>query len=189
MLAAWLAQLDHLDRRLSRWVVSTARRMGRGGQVLAHVGAHLGDSVLWVGVGAWLWRRARTPAERARVQSWATALALALIGVLAVKARIRRPRPGRRAFLYGRGADVHSFPSGHGVRMGVNLVWLPHLVPGGRLWALLLALWVGWSRVALGIHYVGDVVAGCLMGMGIGAWTRRRGDKEKDAAFGKSAPD
>ncbi|RMD59279.1 phosphatase PAP2 family protein, partial [Candidatus Parcubacteria bacterium] len=80
------------------------------------------------------------------------------------------------------------FPSGHGARVGVNLVWLPHLVPGGRLWAPLLALWIGWSRVALGIHYVGDVVAGCLVGMVIGVWTRRE-DKEEDAAFGKSASD
>lgn len=66
--------------------------------------------------------------------------------------------------MYGSGPDVHSFPSGHGARMGANAPWA-FLLLGGWGWLTWpLTLWVGWSRVAMGVHYLGDVLAGFLVG-------------------------
>ncbi len=173
-LWAWLDRWDHrLSRRIAEGLCASqgGRRWPR---LLAHVGAHLGDSLLWWALLAWLWRRSSTSHQRRRVMGWGVALVGAWVGVLALKPWIRRARPGRARFLYGPGADVYSFPSGHGARAGVIGVWLSQFLPGGRWFGLGLALWIGWSRVALGIHYLGDVVGGLLLGVVIGRWTRRR---------------
>ncbi len=177
MMRGLWQRLERWDHRLSRRIAQGIRGP-QGGRpwprILAHVGAHLGDSVLWWAVLAWLWRRSRTPHQRRRVMGWGVALMLALVGVLAIKPWIRRVRPGRGRLLYGPGADVYSFPSGHGARAGVIWVWLSQFLPLGRWLGLGLALWIGWSRVALGIHYLGDVVGGLLLGVVIGRWTRGR---------------
>lgn len=137
---------------------------------LARAGAHLGDGWLWLLVGGWLWRRIQQhpPPEQALArrpfQGWIASTLLTFLLVMVVKQGVRRPRPGTARFMYGYGPDVHSFPSGHGARMGANGPWATLLLgPWGWLtWPL--ALWVGWSRVAVGIHYLGDVLAGFLLG-------------------------
>mmetsp|Transcript_4694 Transcript_4694/g.11178 ORF Transcript_4694/g.11178 Transcript_4694/m.11178 type:complete len:193 (+) Transcript_4694:114-692(+) len=62
------------------------------------------------------------------------------------------------------GVDVHSFPSGHATRCWCLVALLgslhPHHAPLLAAWGLLVSL----SRVALGRHYVSDVVAGSLVG-------------------------
>ena len=62
--------------------------------------------------------------------------------------------------------DAHSFPSGHATRVGGLWIVLWSLLPLGG--AVALGLWgvgVCISRVALGLHYVGDVLVGVLVGM------------------------
>jgi undecaprenyl-diphosphatase len=72
-------------------------------------------------------------------------------------------------------APGYSFPSGHAlasvVAMGVALLLVLPLVHGGWrvvAWTLAVAvvLLVGFARVALGVHFVSDVVAGWLIGLG-----------------------
>jgi membrane-associated phospholipid phosphatase len=88
-----------------------------------------------------------------------------------------------------------SFPSGHAlgsmVGCGVLLLVLLPLVRVGRLrwlcWltATLIVLAVGYARVALGVHYLSDVVAGWVLGLGwlaattaaFQAWRRERGTR------------
>lgn len=141
---------------------------------LATIGAHLGDSVLWLAVTGLLgWQARRDRVRLRQLWGWIFSLVGALVLTLGIKRIFRRRRPGGGRFLYGRGADVHSFPSGHGSRSGVILTWATLLHPRlGRL-APLLVLWIGWSRVAIGVHYVGDVLVGFLLGLGIGGWVRR----------------
>jgi undecaprenyl-diphosphatase len=96
-----------------------------------------------------------------------------LLSVLLLKHLFRRERPGTGHFLYGPGVDQHSFPSGHGSRAGVILVWSSLLLGRWRWLAPFLALWIGWSRVALAIHYLGDVLVGFGLGIALARWVKR----------------
>lgn len=92
----------------------------------------------------------------------------------AIKILVARPRPDLAAAFAHAGGK--SFPSGHAmsstVIYGVLLLVLLPLVPRrGRPYALagtvLLVLAIAASRVALGVHYLSDVVAGLVLGL---AW-------------------
>ena len=100
----------------------------------------------------------------------AARLVIAIVATgLAVKAGkllTRRVRPeGEWGGSYRRG-DPHAFPSGHAARASLLAVlgfafgpaWLGPVL---AVWAVLVAL----SRVALGVHYVSDVVAGAALGV------------------------
>lgn len=174
--------LRNLLWRVHHYDVALSHRITRGapaGRLLALLGAHLGDSLLWAALFAWLWRAAAgvAPVERAgrrRLLAAWLATVLAANGLtLAVKRFVRRARPGSGLLLYGAGPDVHSFPSGHATRMAAIGVWgLP--VFGRRGWLVWpMAAAIGWSRVRLGIHYVGDIAAGAALGAGVG-WVGRR---------------
>ena len=142
---------------------------------LAHIGAHLGDSVLWLLVTLFLWRQSRgSQRKRSTLVGWILSFAGGLLGTMLVKQAVRRPRPGSGRFLYAAGADAHSFPSGHGVRCGVILTWASAFWPGAGKLAPLLVLWISWARVALNIHYIGDIVAGFLLGVGLSQIIRGR---------------
>lgn len=171
-----LRRLSALDAKLSaRLCLSEQQRQWRHPLFwLAHVGAHLGDSVLWALVSVLLWRRAGDDPQRQRTLiGWVLSFTGGLVGTLLIKRLIRRPRPGGGRFLYGPGADLHSFPSGHGARSGVILAWADRLQAGSGPFAPLLVLWIGWSRVALGIHYIGDVLVGFVLGLGLARLFRR----------------
>jgi membrane-associated phospholipid phosphatase len=141
---------------------------------------------LVVGVAGWLWTRGAR-----RLAIWAVTT-MAIGGVLGVvlKLLVTRARPAFDQPVAH--ASGYSFPSGHAVNsfLGVGvliLVFLPVLSPAGRRLAYGLGAFVvlltGFDRVALGVHYVSDVVAGwivalaCLVGTA-GAfeiWRREHG--------------
>jgi membrane-associated phospholipid phosphatase len=166
-LVRWLIQLDVLlTGRIA--LVEDARRWRNPLFWLATVGAHAGDSIIWAGLTALLWRQGnKDPARKRQIQGWMVSFVGALLVTLGIKRIFKRRRPGGGRFLYGRGADVHSFPSGHGSRSGAILAWASILHPTGGRWAPLLILWIGWSRVATGVHYVGDVIVGFILGLGL----------------------
>lgn len=168
---AWLAAQD---AALSRRIALPADREGSPLRRAAQVGAHLGDSVVWVGVtGLLWWRRREDPAATRALGGWAASFVAGLLSVLLLKRLFRRERPGTGHFLYGPGADQHSFPSGHGARAGVILVWSGLLLGRWRWLAPFMALWIGWSRVALTIHYLGDVLVGFGLGLALARWIKR----------------
>jgi undecaprenyl-diphosphatase len=86
--------------------------------------------------------------------------------VMALKFSIRRKRPeGEWGAIY-RNTDPHSFPSGHAARAFLIAVLATLLGPGWL--AALLWVWaplVSLARVAMGVHYVSDVVAGAVFGI------------------------
>lgn len=162
-----LSFLSSLDSSISQSIaLDDSRRTWRDPLFwLANVGAHLGDSLLWALITGLLWRKAGNDPERRRLLSGWVAAFVGAIGVtLLIKRIFRRPRPGTGSLLYGPGPDQHSFPSGHGARVGVILVWAEALWPGAGRLAPLLGLWIAWARVAMGIHYVGDVLVGVALG-------------------------
>ncbi len=160
--------LERADRAISGRLALPERQPQAAAPLfwLATVGAHLGDSLLWLGLTAWLWRRAGDDGSRKQdLLGWTASVVLALLIALVSKSLFKRRRPASGRFLYGRGADVHSFPSGHAARGGVLLLWAGVLHPLLGRWAPLLVLWTGWARVALGVHYLGDVLGGGLVGL------------------------
>ncbi len=166
MTPSRLAQIDQL------WStrVRVAERPG-GLRNLAAVLAHSGDSWFWAAglVATIAWGRVewRTWAVRILIAIAATAVV-----VLAIKLLVRRRRPaGEWGSIY-RLTDPHSFPSGHAARAALLAVlisaWGPTwLAPLVILWAPLVAL----ARVAMGVHYLSDVVAGVALGLLAGAIT------------------
>ena len=95
-----------------------------------------------------------------------TAISLLAALVMALKFIIRRRRPeGEWGSIY-RNTDPHSFPSGHAARAFLIAVLASGMGPIG----LALALWawaplVALARVAMGVHYMSDVVAGFVVGI------------------------
>ncbi len=176
-MRSFLERLSVLDERFSARAALSEEQLSKRHPLfwLAHVGAHLGDSIVWLLVTLILWRQLGGDEEkRGSLIGWALSFAGGLVGTLLVKQRVRRSRPGSGRLLYGGGADVHSFPSGHGVRCGVILTWASVFWPGAGKLAPLLVLWVSWARVALNIHYIGDIVVGFLLGVGLSRVIRGR---------------
>lgn len=171
-----IAFLSPIDESLSGSVALTeSQRSWRNPFFwLANVGAHLGDTLFWGWLTAFLWRRAgQDQMRRHLLLGWMEAFAGSFFLTLIIKRIFHRPRPGSGQFLYGPGADIHSFPSGHGVRVGVILVWAETLWPGAGRFAPFLGLWIGWARVAMGVHFVGDVLVGIALGWGVGKIVHR----------------
>jgi membrane-associated phospholipid phosphatase len=130
--------------------------------------AHSGDSWFWgIGLVIVFWLGSEEWKRRA---IWLFA-GIAVMAVIAqtLKWLFRRQRPpGEWGTIY-RSADPHSFPSGHAARMAM-LVVLGFAL--GPLWfAFLLLVWaplVALARVAMGVHYLSDIVAGALLGLVVG---------------------
>ncbi len=127
--------------------------------------AHSGDSWFWA-LGLFvLWLTSNSFWKEWAVVQFASISLLAAM-VLAIKFRVRRRRPeGEWGRIY-RFTDPHSFPSGHAARAfliasiatGLGPAWLAISL---WIWAPLVAL----ARVAMGVHYLSDIVAGALLGI------------------------
>ena len=132
---------------------------------LAMFFAHSGDSWFW-GAGMFiLWLAGGTFWKQ-----WAV-YQVFWIGILAIlvqtlKFSIRRKRPAGEWGAIYRTTDPHSFPSGHAARSFLIAILASLL---GPLWlAAILWVWaplVSLARVAMGVHYVSDVIAGAIVGI------------------------
>jgi undecaprenyl-diphosphatase len=126
------------------------------------------------------------------------AAAIVGAGVLdfTLKLIVHRARPVLPAAVAS--APGYSFPSGHAlasiVAFGVALLLVLPLVHGGWrvvAWAVAVGcvLLVGFARVALGVHFISDVLAGWLIGLGwlavtvaaFESWRRDSGRRPREA--------
>jgi undecaprenyl-diphosphatase len=110
-------------------------------------------------------------ARRGRTRD-ASLVALAYVGAQlsthAIKSATDRPRP--ELDPVGGLPSTNAFPSGHASVAMAVLVLVPVLLRLGRRWVAVgvaLALAIGLSRVALGVHWASDVMAGWALGL---AW-------------------
>ncbi len=130
--------------------------------------AHSGDSWFWILGLALLWWFG-SPAWRSIALSLLVSILITAVVVLAIKFLVRRRRPeGDWGGIY-RSTDPHSFPSGHATRAALLAVLAIGLGPAW--FGLALAIWaplVILARVAMGVHYFSDVVAGAILGLAIG---------------------
>jgi membrane-associated phospholipid phosphatase len=127
--------------------------------------AHSGDSWFWaIGLLA-IWMSGDSFWKHWAVYQLASISLLAAL-VLLIKFRIRRKRPeGEWGRIY-RATDPHSFPSGHAAR--AFLIATIATVLGPAAFALALWIWaplMALARVAMGVHYLSDIVAGALFGI------------------------
>jgi undecaprenyl-diphosphatase len=127
--------------------------------------AHSGDSWFWAIALFALWISGDSFWKQwAILQVAGISLLIAL--VLVIKFSIRRKRPeGEWGQIY-RYTDPHSFPSGHAARAFLIATIATGLGPGWLaivlwIWAPLVAL----ARVAMGVHYLSDILAGALFGI------------------------
>ena len=155
-----------LDDRLSRQM-RVAERPGWL-RSLAVLLAHSGNSWFWlIGLGVVWWLG--SPYWRDLAVVMALGILVTALLVMAVKFTVRRRRPeGEWGNIY-RSTDPHSFPSGHAARammlavlgIGFGPAWLGVVL---LVWALCVSL----ARVAMGVHYLSDILAGMLFGLVMG---------------------
>lgn len=157
--------LDHIqkvDEEISARLV-LQREDGFAHRLIALIG-HSGDSWYWL-IGLTLIWLFTGGSIRTTAILLALALAILAVFVLGIKFLLRRPRPeGEWGSIY-RVTDPHSFPSGHAARaMTIAFLALQFQNP---LWFIGLFAWailVGYSRVALRLHYFSDIFVGWLIG-------------------------
>lgn len=131
--------------------------------------AHSGDSWFWFAALILGWFFSASQWKQWEVVEFFGILGLAGV-VLGIKFLVRRERPvGEWGGIY-RNTDPHSFPSGHAARAFLIAVVATPLAPA---W-LVIALWiwaplVSLARVAMGVHYLSDVIAGAILGAIVGA--------------------
>jgi membrane-associated phospholipid phosphatase len=158
-----MQQFLHLDASLTA-LLRLADRPGLKRSTAMFL-AHSGDSWFWLAgllvvwlLGSDYWH------ERARVL--AAGIVLTAVLVLAIKFLVRRKRPeGEWGAIY-RSTDPHSFPSGHAARAA--LIAVLAVLLGPPWFAALLLVWaplVSLARVAMGVHFLSDVVAGMALGV------------------------
>jgi undecaprenyl-diphosphatase len=133
-------------------------------RVLAAIFAHSGDSWFCAIALAVVWWQGNQHWKEWALRLLAVIIVTAVL-VMTLKLTFRRRRPeGRWGGIY-RNTDPHSFPSGHAARSALLAVLItawgpPWLAPIAIVWAPLVSL----ARVAMGVHYISDVVVGTLLG-------------------------
>jgi len=93
-------------------------------------------------------------------------IAIGRLGIEGLKLVVTRPRPPAEDWLER--VSSWSFPSSHSAGTMMTCVALALLFgrgDGAILVALLAALFVGWTRIALGVHWPSDVMAGWGIGL------------------------
>jgi undecaprenyl-diphosphatase len=154
------------DRALGLWLAAHLEHPAITSLMIALtvIGAKGG---VWLALGFVTWLIA--PARRMRV--WRLLLALGLAGLLVdqiTKPIVGRVRPwvdhsGYRDF--GRRPTSPSFPSGHAATAAAGALALTRIWPAAAVPAWTLAALIALSRIALGVHFPSDVVAGFLLGL------------------------
>jgi len=152
-----------LDARLSDQM-RVAEKPGALRSIAAFL-ASSGDSWFWaIGLFA-LWISGGSFWKQWAMVQFVSVSVLAVL-VMAIKFTVRRKRPeGEWGGIY-RNTDPHSFPSGHAARSFLIAVVATGLGTTGVaavlwVWAPLVAI----ARVAMGVHYVSDIVAGAIVGI------------------------
>lgn len=170
------APLGKTAKDLPPLLITIAGDITNVGQILRVFGA-----IALISVVGWLFARRMADVRRRyrftyliRMAAYLVASVLSASAVVHVaKTVIGRARPplyeqyGTFGFQPFDGHFLfQSFPSAHSTQVGAFFVALALLFPRFRLPLVGAALWIGATRVILGVHYPSDVAAG----LALGAW-------------------
>jgi membrane-associated phospholipid phosphatase len=162
--------LLHLDRRVAEQLHDYTVEHPTVAAAMRVV-SHTGKPLVWwlVLTPVFFWLAIRRPTRLAAFVG-VTAIGSSLLN-LSIKTAIDRARPDLPDALVVEPGT--SFPSGHTqaavVGYGVLLlVFLPVIKPRHRPWviaaAMAMVVLIGFSRIALGAHYLSDVIGAALIG-------------------------
>ena len=160
--------IDRRDQRLMQWLNHwRAPRWIRFWMIMA---TRLGDGYIWYALGALI----LLYGGEKRFAAAGAALSSAIAGIFVFKALKRlsqRPRPcASTPHCWSKvlPPDKFSFPSGHTMTAFSIAIVLSYFYPsleGGLFFA---AGSISISRIVLGMHYLSDVLAGVVLGVGLG---------------------
>lgn len=167
-LETLLASLDAVEVALVSLVVDSSDRLGL--TRVASVATWLGNGWLYPALSFFLVLVARIEAPLRFLTASSLSLSVAFAVYPALKVRIARARPchydpslaGDREPL-----DRYSCPSGHAMTAAAFAVPVTFACAEAAPLALAACGVIGWSRIALGHHYLSDVLAGTILGAGV----------------------
>ncbi len=164
---AWsiLAIPDHtLMHRVNRWMAPSWVRWWMMAATRA------GDGWLWAAYGLVLILSSDTTRYRALLAT-ASSTSTGILLFRALKIAVNRRRPcAMQPHCWAKlpPPDQFSFPSGHSITAFAVAIPLSHFYPPAGIGLVFIACNVAISRVLLGMHFLSDVVAGALLGTGLG---------------------
>lgn len=158
-------QISRLDTKLSqRCTLPPESKWWQWVRLVAHIGD--GPYVFGGLAGVYLLGWLLADADLRRADLVIALIVLAAVSVVTlIKFVIQRERPQPPGEFVTFDYDAYSFPSGHSGRMAALAVSTLFFYPLVGLVLLLITFTVAAARVAVGVHYVGDI----LVGLGIGA--------------------
>jgi membrane-associated phospholipid phosphatase len=149
-----------LSQRLTLPSESTWRHVAR---FVAHIGdgQYVFSALGVIYLLGWFWGE---PLLRRGAATVTLVVLAAMIVVTLIKFMVRRQRPCPPGEFVTFQYDLYSFPSGHAVRLAALAVSAAFFYPplGWLLGGI--ALGVAAARVAVGIHYVSDIMIGLSIG-------------------------
>ena len=164
---AWstLAAPDYvLMHRVNRWMAPAYVRWW------AISATRAGDGWFWAACGVAL----LLSHDGARYAALLAALISSSLGIVlfrTAKSRVGRRRPCHlepHCWAKLLPPDQFSFPSGHSITAFAVAVPLGHFYPMTAPGLIFVACNIAISRILLGMHFLSDVVAGALLGAGLG---------------------
>lgn len=142
-------------------------------QFLTLAGSYWTAPVVMIGLwlcGVYAGDARRALAFRNALVRFAIAFAVALAAASLLKISLDFPRPavvfGDTIRVIGQAESRYSLPSGHATFSALVASSLWPLFSARMRWALImLPILVGWSRIATGMHFPADVLAGWVLGV------------------------
>lgn len=158
--------LTRVDTQLFQWLFN--KTTGKDSNVIRMI-SRSGDGHVYLLLGALLW--AFEPSHGALfLYTGLLAYALELPLYVMLKKLFKRERPCdvfKQMHAHVKPSDKFSLPSGHTAAAFLMATLLSHFYPAVGFFAYIWASLIAMSRILLGVHYPGDIVAGATLGITI----------------------
>ena len=159
-----LSPLFQIDQKISEYFAAHDRRWVKE---LFRAFSHLGAGAVWISVYVFCLIFFRDHACRLILSLiLAELIGLSVIIILRYLVKRNRPSANYRCF-YLTPWNRYSFPSHHTFRAFVIAIIIGRSYPGLFSLLIIMAAFVGFSRIYLSKHYFSDVLAGLLLAMAV----------------------